>query len=89
MVELRPTMGRNPPIVAGRPRRPLATGLPYVVALLVAAFTIWFLAMVASWEGKCPSGLQLTGLDKGVYAWPPVPLASSAVRLRYSSIAAC
>lgn len=78
VVQLRAYFRGNQPLASARPRRLVATSLPYVVSLLVAAFTIWFLAIAASWEGHCPrhgvgefSNAEPTGLDKGVYVWPP------------------
>jgi hypothetical protein len=65
---------------ATKPRRLLATSVTYALALVVAALALWFLAIAASWEGKCPPGPRTggegrvpapTGLDKGVYVWPP------------------
>jgi hypothetical protein len=61
-----------------KPRRVLATSVSYAVALVVAALVIWFLAIAASWEAKCPPhghgefrNFQLSGRDKGIYVWPP------------------
>jgi hypothetical protein len=63
---------------ATKPRRFLATSVTPAVALVAAALAIWFLAIAASWDGKCPPhgtgefrNFEPTGLDKGVYVWPP------------------
>jgi hypothetical protein len=54
----------------GNRRNRLLNRLTVCGGFVLGAAVLWLFAVLSSWWGKCPHGLEL-GQDKGMSAWPP------------------
>src|SRR3954451_8114926 len=58
--------------MVGDRRNRLLNGLTASGVFVFGAAVLWVLALISSWSSNCPHRrLELTGLDKGISAWPP------------------